>query len=170
VLILNANTFGIADAFHPDAVYRISVDNDGDAQTDIAFSVVFSEPEDGRQRATVYMATGDEARETEAAGKPIVTHAEVSFGPEPNVVTSGPYTFFAGSRSDPFFVDFAGVLTAFNWQDGKNFTDLKDVDPFPWTGDDTLAPYNAFGIVLELPTSELGASPSLGIWGGPACA
>jgi hypothetical protein len=165
VLILNANTFGIASSFHPDAVYRINIDNDGDAHTDVAFSVVFSEPKDGRQRATVYKATGREAREAEAVGQPIVREAEVSFGAEPKVVTSGPYTFFAGSRSDPFFVDFAGVLTAFDWQRGRNFTELKKVDPFPWTGQDTLAPYNAFGIVLELPTSELGANPTLGIWG-----
>jgi len=165
VLILNTNTFGVADAFHPDAVYRINVDNDGDAETDVAFSVVFDKPEDGRQRATVHMAKGPDARTSEAVGTPIVTNAEVSFGPEANVVTSGAYTFFAGSRSDPFFVDFAGILAAFNWKDGKNFTDLKDVDPFPWTGNDTLAPYNAFGMVLELPTSELGPDPSLSIWG-----
>jgi Domain of unknown function (DUF4331) len=165
VLILNANTFGVADAFHPDAVYRINIDNDGDAETDVAFSVVFDKPEDGRQRATVYMATGPDARRSEAVGSPIVTNAEVSFGPEPKIVTAGARTFFAGSRSDPFFVDFAGILAAFNWKDGKNFTDLKDVDPFPWTGNDTLAVYNAFGIVLELPTSELGPDPSLGIWG-----
>ena len=165
VLILNANTFAIAPAFHHDAVYRINIDNDGDADTDIAFSVVFSEPKGGRQRATVYMATGQEAREAEAVGRPIVRDAEVSFGAEPNVVRSGPYTFFAGSRSDPFFVDFAGLLTAFAWQKGRNFTELKEVDPFPWTGQDTLAPYNAFGIVLELPTRELGANPTLGIWG-----
>jgi hypothetical protein len=165
VLILNANTFGVADAFHPDAVYRINIDNDGDAETDVAFSVVFDKPEDGRQRATVYMATGRDARRSEAVGSPIVTNAEVSFGPEPKIVTAGARTFFAGSRSDPFFVDFAGILAAFNWKDGKNFTDLKDVDPFPWTGNDTLAVYNAFGIVLELPTSELGPDPSLGIWG-----
>jgi hypothetical protein len=98
-------------------------------------------------------------------GSPIITDAEVSFGAEPNVVTSGPYTFFAGSRSDPFFADTAGLLAAFNWQDGKNFTDLKDVEPFPWTGEDTLAPYNALGIVLELQTTELAPNPSLGIWG-----
>jgi len=165
VLILNANTFGVADAFHPDAVYRINIDNDRDAETDVAFSVVFDKPEDGRQRATVYMATGRDARRSEAVGSPIVTNAEVSFGPEPKIVTAGARTFFAGSRSDPFFVDFAGILAAFNWKDGKNFTDLKDVDPFPWTGNDTLAVYNAFGIVLELPTSELGPDPSLGIWG-----
>jgi Domain of unknown function (DUF4331) len=165
VLILNSNTFGIADAFHPDAVYRINVDNDGDAETDVAFSVVFSQPNEGGQRATVYMATGPEARETEAVGSPIINDAEVSFGAEASPVTDGAHTFFAGSRSDPFFVDFAGILAAFNWKDGQNFTDLKDVDPFPWTGNDTLAPYNAFGIVLELPTSELGPNPSLGIWG-----
>jgi len=165
VLILNVNTFGIAPAFHPDAVYRINIDNDGDALTDLAFSVVFSEPKEGRQRATVYMATGQEAREAEVVGKRIVSDAEVSFGAEPKIVVSGPYTFFAGWRSDPFFVDFAGVLSAFNWQRGKNFTELKQVDPFPWTGNDTLAPYNALGIVLELPTSELRANPTLGIWG-----
>ena len=89
VLILNANTFGVADAFHPDAVYRINVDNDGDAETDVAFSVVFGEPENGRQRATVYMATGPDARESEVVGSPIITDAEVSFGPEANVVASG---------------------------------------------------------------------------------
>jgi Domain of unknown function (DUF4331) len=165
VLVLNSNTFGIADAFHPEAVYRINVDNDGDAENDVAFSVVFSEPEDGRQRATVYKAVGAEARKAEAVGTPIITDADVSFGPEPNIVRSGPYTFFVGWRSDPFFVDFGGVLAAFNWPDGKNFTDLKDVDPFPWTGNDTLADYNAFSIVLELPTSELDPEPSLGIWG-----
>ena len=42
VLILNANTFAGAAAFHPDAAYRINVDNDGDAETDVAISFVFS--------------------------------------------------------------------------------------------------------------------------------
>ena len=35
----------------------------------------------------------------------------------------------------------------------------------PWTGDGLFAPYSVFSIVLELPTRELGASPSLGISG-----
>jgi Domain of unknown function (DUF4331) len=47
VLILNANPN--ADALHPDAIYRLAVDNDGDLQNDIAFSYVFSTPQDGRQ-------------------------------------------------------------------------------------------------------------------------
>ena len=36
VLILNANP--LADALHPDAIYRSAIDNDGDLLNDIAFS------------------------------------------------------------------------------------------------------------------------------------
>src|SRR5215472_16399469 len=36
VIILNANPN--ADALHPDAIYRVNIDNDGDYLTDIAFS------------------------------------------------------------------------------------------------------------------------------------
>jgi len=39
VIILNANP--TADALHPDAIYRLNIDNDGDCLTDIAFSYVF---------------------------------------------------------------------------------------------------------------------------------
>ena len=40
VLILNANPN--ADALHPDAIYRLAIDNDGDLSDDIAFSYVCS--------------------------------------------------------------------------------------------------------------------------------
>ena len=46
-------------------------------------------------------------RHPEAVGAKIVADAECFFGPTPNIVRSGPYTFFAGSRSDAFFFDFA---------------------------------------------------------------
>ena len=44
VIILNANPN--ADALHPDAIYRLNIDNDGDCLTDIAFSYVFSKPQE----------------------------------------------------------------------------------------------------------------------------
>jgi hypothetical protein len=44
--------------FHPAAIYRINVDNDGDAQADVAFTFTFSEPENGAQTGTAYYATG----------------------------------------------------------------------------------------------------------------
>jgi hypothetical protein len=166
VLILNANTFAEAAAFHPEAVYRINIDNDGDAETDVAISVVFSEPDDGRQRATVYMARGSEARSAEAVGEPIIEDAQVSFGPQSEIATSGPYTFFAGLRSDAFFVDFEGILNLFDHEGGKNFTALAGPSkPSPWTGTDRLANENVFGMALELPTSVLGGNPAVRIWG-----
>ena len=166
VLILNANTFAEAAAFHPEAIYRINVDNDGDAETDVAISFVFSESDGGRQRASAYLAAGPEARSAEAVGKQIVADAEVSFGPEPNIVKAGPYRFFAGLRSDPFFVDFEGILKLFDHQGGRNFTSHPVLgDTSPWTGQDRLINENAFGIVLELPTTVLGAKPEVRMWG-----
>jgi hypothetical protein len=166
VLILNANTFAEASAFHPDAVYRINVDNDGDAETDVAVSFVFSEPDDGRQRATVHLAQGTESRSPEAVGEPIIRDAEVSFGEEPRIAEAGPYRFFAGLRSDAFFVDFEGVLNLFDYEGGKNFTTRAgDPKPSPWTGNDRLANENAFAMVLELPTSVLGGDPAVRVWG-----
>ena len=54
VIVLNANPN--ADALHPDAIYRVNIDNDGDYLTDIAFSYVFSKPQNGRQTVDVFMA------------------------------------------------------------------------------------------------------------------
>src|SRR6478735_12739395 len=59
-IILNANPS--ADGFHPDAIYRLNIDTDGDLLTDIAFTYVFSPVKDGRQTANVYLAKGAESR------------------------------------------------------------------------------------------------------------
>src|SRR3954447_16760135 len=64
VLILNANPN--ADALHPDAIYRLNVDSDGDCQTDIAFSYAFSTPQNGKQTVSVFVAKGTEARSVDA--------------------------------------------------------------------------------------------------------
>ena len=147
-------------------MYRINIDNDGDAETDIAFILTFSKPEDGRQRATVYLATGSEARKAEPAGEPIFKDVEVSFGPEPHIHTSGPYTCFLGLRSDAFFIDFAGILNMFDHKGGKNFTGLEGApDPSRWTDKDLFANYNVFSMAFELPTRLLGANPAVRIWG-----
>jgi hypothetical protein len=166
VVILNCNSFAKAAAFHPDAVYRINFDNDGDAENDVAFILKFSEPKDGRQLSTVWLATGAAAREAEPSGEPIFKDVEVSFGPEPNIVTSGTYKFFVGLRSDAFFIDFAGILNMFDYKDGKNFTGLEGApDPSRWTGKDLFENYNVFSMAFEVPTSLLGAHGAVRIWG-----
>ncbi|MFI8962391.1 DUF4331 family protein [Streptomyces sp. NPDC053493] len=152
VLILDVNPVAPTggDAFHPDAVYRINVDTDGDHQADVAFSFVFSQPRDGRQTVSVYRADGPEARSHDVGGERIVNDAPVSFANEPEVVTAGPYRLSAGLRSDPFFVDLEGIV--------------KD---FRWTGVDWGADKNVFGIVLDMPSSALGpdADSVIGVWG-----
>jgi hypothetical protein len=163
VLILNANPN--ADALHPDAIYRLAVDNDGDLQNDIAFSYVFSTPQDGRQTVDVFLATGDDARSPEAVGEKIFDAVEVSLTATPIIAQSGSFTFFAGARSDAFFFDFDGVKNLFDTSGGRNFTDLHISGDAPWTGVDSNTTANVFSTVLELPTAELGASPDIRIWG-----
>ena len=134
VIILNANPN--ADALHPDAIYRLNIDNDGDFLTDVALSYVFSTPQNGKQTFNVFLAKGAESRSAEAIGKKIVADAEVSFGLKPNVVKAGDYTFFAGSRSDAFFFDFDGIKNLFDIRGKRNFTEPHLSGKSPWTGVD----------------------------------
>ena len=134
VIILNANPN--ADALHPDAIYRLNIDNDGDLLTDVALSYVFSKPQNGRQTFNVFLAKGAESRSAEAIGKKIVADAEVSFGPKPNLVKAGDYTFFAGSRSDAFFFDFDGIKNLFDIRGKRNFNEphLSGKSTVDWRG------------------------------------
>ncbi|MFC9530410.1 DUF4331 family protein [Streptomyces sp. NPDC056975] len=150
VLIMNVNPVAPTggDAFHPDAVYRINVDTDGDNQADIAFSFVFSQPQDGQQTVTVHRAEGEQARSHDADGQKIVTDQPVALGPDPEIIIAGDYRISTGLRSDPFFADLEGITKEFQW-----------------TGKDWGIDKNIFGISLELPSDELGPAPVLGLWG-----
>jgi hypothetical protein len=163
VIILNANPN--ADALHPDAIYRLAIDNDRDLLNDIAFSYVFSEPVDGKQTVDVYLATDDDADEVEAVGEKIFSHVPVSFGPDAQIATSGDFTFFAGARSDAFFFDFDGIKNLFDTSGGRNFTALHLPGESPWTGVDSNTKANVFSTAIEIPTSFLGADPDVRIWG-----
>src|SRR2546425_1134414 len=68
VLIMDSNPFLEGNGFHPDAVYRFNIDNNGDSLADVAFSVTFSEMKDGRQTARVHYAKGSEAQSREPRG------------------------------------------------------------------------------------------------------
>jgi hypothetical protein len=149
ILVLNVNPDAPKQAttFHPQASYELKVDTNGDAQADIAFHVLFAPAGDRQQTATVYRAIGASAEDTGAVGEVIIQHAPVSFGTEAQVTTAGAYTFFAGLRSDSFFVDLEGFL-----------------NNFQWTGHDVNLDKNVFGIVLEVSNHALGENPQIGIW------
>ena len=164
VLILNANP--TADALHPDAVYRLNIDNDGDYLPDIAFSWVFNPPgPDGAQTFSVLKATGGATRDPDGVGERIVDRADVSFGPRAEFVTTGDTKIFAGSRSDAFYFDFDGVQNLFDTSGGRNFTAPHLGGKSPWTGVDSNATANVFSMAIELPTAELAPSPELHVWG-----
>lgn len=162
-IILNANPR--ADALHPDAIYRLNIDNDGDLLTDIAISYVFSKPEGDKQTVSVFVAKGAEARSAEVVGTKVIADAEVSFGPKPNIVRSGATTFCAGARSDAFFFDFDGIKALFDTSGGRNFTAPHLGGKSPWTGVDSNTKANVFSTTIEMPTSELGANSAIRVWG-----
>lgn len=152
VLIMDVNSFafvpGATPRLHPDAVYRLAVDTDGDDRADVAFNFTFSTPgADGAQTVTVHRATGDRASGWDATGEVVIQDAPVSFAPEPDIVISGDLTFAAGLRSDPFFADLEGI--------GKDFA---------WTGRDTMADKNVMSLALEMSADVLGSGP-IGVWG-----
>jgi Domain of unknown function (DUF4331) len=133
VLIMNANPFTKGDRFHPDAVYRFNIDNDGDALADVAFSFTFSQPQDGRQTATAYYATGSQAQTREPRGEVLIEATPVGLDATATPVQAGPCRLFIGERSDPFFADADGIL---HWLlDGA-------AGSFQWTGTDTFAGAN----------------------------
>jgi hypothetical protein len=154
VLIMDSNPFTKGSGFHPDAVYRFNVDNDGDALADVAFSFTFSELTDGRQTATAYHATGSDAQTREPRGDMLIENTPVGFGAMAAPVQAGPCRLFIGMRSDPFFADADGVL---HWLiDGAT-------GDFQWTGKDTFAGANVFSIAVEAPNDMLGPGP-IGAW------
>ena len=162
-IILNANPR--ADALHPDAIYRLNIDNDGDLLTDIAISYVFSKPEGDKQTVSVFVAKGAEARSAEVVGTKVIADAEVSFGPKPNIVRSGATTFCAGARSDAFFFDYDGIKALFDTSGGRNFTAPHLGGKSPWTGVDSNTKANVFSTTIEMTTSELSANSAIRIWG-----
>jgi hypothetical protein len=155
VLIMDSNPFMMGNGFHPDAVHRFNIDNDGDSLPDAAFSFTFSQLQDGHQTATVYYANGSDARSREASGEILIQDTPVSFDSAASPVQAGPCRLFIGKRSDPFFADADGVL---HWLiDGEK-------GDFQWTGTDTFASANVLSIALEVPNRLLGGDTPFGAW------
>ena len=136
--------------FHPDAIYRISIDTDGDAQADVAFTFTFSGYDNGKQTGTAWLATGAEARQAGPAGDLLASDIPVSFDGNARPVTageSGSIRLAAGLRSDPFFADVEGAMHG-----------------FAWSGHDDFAGNDVDSIAIEVPGELLSASPVIGIW------
>jgi hypothetical protein len=140
--------FLMRNDFHPDGVYRLNVDRDGDALADAAFTFTFSERIDGRQTGTVFFSQGAEARSPEPGGEVLIDGVPVAFeDPAEAGVMAGPVRLFIGVRSDPFFADADGSFHGFKW-----------------TGQDAFADRNILSIVMEVPRDMLSPEPQIGLW------
>jgi hypothetical protein len=148
VLIADFCPFRDNQLFHPQAVYRINIDNDGDAREDVAFTFTFSQPDNEAQTGTAHYATGSQARESEPAGDVIAESIPVGLSSSAQPMQVGDIQIFAGVRSDPFFADAEAP-----------FHDFK------WTGKDTFAGKNVLSIALEVPNDMLSQQPVIGAWG-----
>ena len=155
VLIMDSNPFMMGNGFHPDAVYRFNIDNDGDALPDVAFSFTFSELANGQQTGTAYYAIGSQARTREPGGDKLIEATPVSFDATAMPVQAGPCRLFIGKRSDPFFADAEGVL---HW-----LVDDQKGD-FQWTGTDVFGSANILSIAVEVPNEMLGRGSQIGVW------
>ena len=138
ILMLNVNPLApaLANEFEADAEYLVKVDTNGDVVEDITFQVTFSPKVGGMQ-------FGQVKRIDSHGSAVVIAEAPVSFGANAQVTTSGPYRFFAGLRSDPFFFDLLGFIDDFNFVNGDFFADK-----------------NVFAIVLEVPNRALGGTPA----------
>lgn len=152
ILILNVNPNPTPEsAFDPKASYEFKIDTNDDAQADIAFHVLFSAPNEGRQTASVYRLEGNAAHASGEGREAVIRNAPVSFDDRVHVTTGGSYRLYAGLRSDPWFADVPGFL-----------------DNFQFTGQDTFAERNVFSIVLEVPNHALGSKGPIHLWGRTA--
>jgi hypothetical protein len=133
--------------FHPDGIYRINIDTDGDARADHAFTFVFSELQAGVQTGTVFYASGADARRPEPVGEVLVSGTPVGFDASAEPVRAGRVRLFIGVRSDPFFADADGSFHGFKW-----------------TGQDAFADRNILSIAMEVPDDMLGPDPAIGVW------
>jgi hypothetical protein len=147
VLIFDVNPFMTGADFNPDGVYRINIDNDGDAWADAAFSFVYSNSHDGTQTGTVRHATGSEARDPEPLGEVLIEGTPVAFDASAKPVQAGRCRLFIGVRSDPFFADGEGAF-----------------HDFQFTGEDTFAGKNILSMALEVPNDMLGPGPEIAAW------
>lgn len=149
VLILNINPDASAHevAFDPTVSYELKIDTDGDLEADIAFHILFAVPSLGSHLASVHRSVGSAARGTGPIGEVTISNAPVSVDSEVRIAAVDRYRFFAGLRSDPWFADVDGVL-----------------DDFRFTGHDTFADRNVFGIVLEVPNASLGPVAPIRLW------
>lgn len=142
VIIMTVNPLaGVLNdgSFHPEASYDFEVDSNGDAKADTAYRITF-DGSGSTQQMMVRQVPGK-------GGSAIQGWGNVG----ENIALADGGTARAGIFDDPFFFD----LNAFLGTNGRTFCDGNENDFF--------AGLNVSGIILEVPSSNLGGQ-NVGLW------
>jgi hypothetical protein len=123
--------------FRSGAAYDFKIDSNGDAKEDMTYRVEFGAPDSS-------LAQGVTLRAMPAGGGGAVKATGMTGA---NILVAGGGTLRAGMFDDPFFFDLNGFLGLDFCNPGTNF----------------FAGLNVSAIVLEVPSSTLGAS-DVGVW------
>ena len=180
----NFNKFG------DDVLYKINVDNDGDATADVVYEWRFKttvanpdtflyntgpvesfDDEDLNVKQTYTLTEVRDGERTKLVRNAPVAPANIGPRSTPNydqlaaeaTVEAGEGAqAFAGPRDDPFFVDLGAVFDLL----GNRPLNEAHVAPLPNApGQDDLAGFNVHSVVLQVPTDSLvDGDPVIGVW------
>ena len=158
-------------SFDPNLLYQIKIDNTGDAVEDLVFQVTFDE---GTGAAQKYTVRGPVAPTMKGTKTELITTGTTVTGTVGSTAgsASGVQTF-AGIRADPFVIDleqFFNIIPDRRPSTGPlSGPSTPTASAFRTPGIDFLKPFNALGIVIELPKSMVLASTDatakFGVWG-----
>ncbi|MGH8984885.1 MAG: DUF4331 domain-containing protein [Acidimicrobiia bacterium] len=180
----NFNKFG------DDVLYKINVDNDGDATADVVYEWRFKttvanpdtflyntgpveslDDEDLNVKQTYTLTEVRDGERTKLVKNAPVAPANIGPRSTPNydqlaaeatVEASGGVQSFAGPRDDPFFVDLGAVFDLL----GNRPLNEAHVAPLPNApGQDDVAGFNVHSVVLQVPSDSLvDGDPVIGVW------
>jgi hypothetical protein len=180
----NFNKFG------DDVLYKINVDNDGDATADVVYEWRFKttvanpdtflyntgpvesfDDENLNVKQTYTLTEVRDGERTKLVRNAPVAPANIGPRSTPNydqlaaeaVVEAGEGAqAFAGPRDDPFFVDLGAVFDLL----GNRPLNEAHVAPLPNApGQDDVAGFNVHSVVLQVPTDSLvDGDPVIGVW------
>lgn len=171
VLTTSSPIAGSGASFDPDLLYQIKIDNTGDAIEDLVFQVTFDEGSNASQKYTVRGPVAPTMTGTRTALLTTGTTVTGTVGSTAGSAT-GVQTF-AGIRADPFVIDleqFFNIIPDRRPSTGPlSGPATPTATAFRTPGIDFLRPFNALGIVIELPKSMVLASTDaaakFGVWG-----
>jgi len=157
-------------SFDPNLLYQFKVDNTGDAVEDLVFQVTFTgtgSSQTVQVRGPIAPPVAGAMQNRVSTAKPIIS------GPVNKVLTSASgIQFFAGPRSDPFFIDleqFFRILPDRKPVTGplSQLPNTPSATGFRNPGVDFVAGHNVLSIVMEMPATVLtsGGNAKIGLWG-----